>query len=291
MTAAPYVRHPLGPDVRDDGFGAHAVHVRTRTGTAAYAWGPDVRRDVHSIAKGVCVLAVGMACDEGLFDVDAPVGDFLPDVALGSGVDAVTTRHLLTMTSGIDLPWSATLLTDWPDLAREFLGRPTAGRVFQYSNASTYTAVRALAAVVGDVHTWLQPRLLEPLGIHDATWERCPLGHVAGGGGLHLTTAELARVGQLIADGGTWGGRTLVSRRWTDAMHSDWVHRDAGPGYTRYAFAGWGGPGAAWRLHGAHGQLLVFHDRDVVTVTADDHAGADRMAARAAAALERVGSS
>ena len=127
MTDAQDVRDPLVQDVRDDGFGAHAVHVRTRTGTAAYAWGPDVRRDVHSIAKGVCVLAVGMACDEGLFDVDAPVGDFLPDVALGSGVDAVTTRHLLTMTSGIDLPWSATLMTDWPDLAREFLGRPPLG--------------------------------------------------------------------------------------------------------------------------------------------------------------------
>ena len=288
MTDAQDVLEQLVRAAADDGFRAHAVHVRTRTGTAAHAWSPDVRRDVHSIAKGVCVLAVGMACDEGLFDVDAPVGASLPAVALGPGVDEVTTRHLLGMTSGIDLPWSATLMTDWPDLAVEFLGRPTAGRVFQYSNASTYTAMRALDAVVGDVLAWLQPRLFEPLGIQDPTWERCPRGHVAGGAGLHLTIGELARLGRLIADDGVWDGRPLVSRRWTDAMHTDWVDRDAGPGYTRYALAGWEGPGAAWRLHGAHGQLLVFRGRDVVTITADDHAGADRMAGHAAAALERL---
>ncbi len=47
------------------------------------------------------------------------------------------------------------MLTDWPDLAHEFLSRPSAGRVFQYSNASTYTAMRALSSVVGDLADWL----------------------------------------------------------------------------------------------------------------------------------------
>ena len=79
-------------------------------------------------------------------------------------------------------------------------------------------------------------------------------------------------------------------------MNGDWVEREGtGPGYERYAMAGWGGPGRLWRLHGAYGQMLLFDgdaDRDVdggtvVTLTADDHFGADAFAAADADELER----
>ncbi|MEZ0492228.1 serine hydrolase domain-containing protein [Kineococcus sp. TBRC 1896] len=286
MTRALTVLRRIVTAVERDGFGAHAAHVRVGDDAAQFRWSPDVARDVHSVAKGVCVLAAGIAADEGVFDLDAPVAQHLPDLPLGEGVQAVTTRHLLGMRSGIDLPWAPTSLTDWPDLAREFLSRPSRGRVFQYSNASSYTAMRALASVVGDVPAWLQPRLFDPLGIPAPVWDRCPGGWIAAGGGLHLRSGELARIGQLIRDGGVWRGRSLVSSRWVDALHSDWFEREGAPGYTRYALAGWGGPGRAWRLHGAHGQLLVFLDDAVVTITADDHAGADRVAQQVVSALE-----
>ena len=276
----------------EDGFDAHSVHVLIGDQTAEYHWSDDVRRDVHSAAKGVCVLAVGIAADDGVLDIDAPVASYLPDFALGKGVDNVTVRHLLNMTSGIDLPWSETMLTDWPDLAREFLARPSHGRVFQYSNASTYTAMRVLDAVVGDLPQWLDRRLFGPLAIEAPTWERCPNGWIVAGGGLHLRTIELARIGRLIRDGGVWESERLVSSDWVKAMHADWFERGEGyePPYRRYALAGWDGPGAAWRLHGAYGQLLVFHGDAVVTVTANDHFKADRMAERIVTTLEQLGS-
>lgn len=269
-----------------DGFRAHGVHVRIGDDAAQFHWDADVPRDVHSVAKGVCVLAAGIAADAGIFDLDAPVTDYFPDFTLGEDVHTVTTRHLLGMRSGVDLPWSPTLLTDWPDLAREFVRRPSRGRVFQYSNASTYTAMRALGVVVGDVLEWVSPRLFAPLGIPAPVWDRCPGGWIAAGEGLHLRVSELARVGQLIRDGGVWRDDRLVSSTWVEALHSDWFDRDAGPGYTRYALAGWAGPGRAWRLHGAYGQLLIFLDDAVVTIAADDHAGADRMADQVVRALE-----
>ena len=276
----------------EDGFDAHSVHVLIGDQTAEYHWSDDVRRDVHSAAKGVCVLAVGIAADDGVLDIDAPVASYLPDFALGKGVDNVTVRHLLNMTSGIDLPWSETMMTDWPDLAREFLARPSHGRVFQYSNASTYTAMRVLDAVVGDLPQWLDRRLFGPLAIEAPTWERCPNGWIVAGGGLHLRTIELARIGRLIRDGGVWESERLVSSDWVKAMHADWFERGDGyePSYRRYALAGWDGPGAAWRLHGAYGQLLVFHGDAVVTVTANDHFKADRMAERIVTTLEQLGS-
>ena len=289
MSRAQLIVDRLVVIAEEDGFTAHSVHVLVDDESAEYHWSGDDRRDVHSVAKGVCVLAIGIAADEGLLDVDAPVAAYLPDFPLGKGVEGVTVRHLLTMTSGIDLPWSETMFTDWPDLAREFLSRPSRGRVFQYSNASTYTAMRVLQAIVGDVPGWLDERLFGPLAIEAPVWERCPNGWILAGGGLHLRTGELARIGQLIRDNGVWQGRRVVSSRWVQAMHADWFERgpEPAPAYRRYALSGWDGPGAAWRLHGAYGQLLVFRGDAVVTITANDHVKADRMAERVVATLEQ----
>lgn len=285
MSHAQTVRDRIVERIEETGFGAHGLHVRVATETADHRWTDDLREDVHSVAKGVCVLAAGLAADEGAVSLDMPVGTYLPGFELGAGVEDVTLRHLLSMTSGIDLPWSETLMTDWPDLAREFLRRPSGGRSFQYSNASTYTAMTALAALVGDIGDYLVPRLFDPLGIIDVEWERSPQGRIVAGGGLSLRTEELSRLGLLIRDRGVWEGRQLIAPEWIDAMHTEWRVAGESTDYDRYALAGWGGPGPAWRLHGAYGQLLIFLDDAVVTITADDHFGADAIAAFAVEAL------
>lgn len=286
MTRAQQIRDRIVEHVDESGFGAHGLHVRVGGDVAEHRWTPDVREEIHSVAKGICVLAVGLAADEGLIEPDAPVTRYVPEFTVGDGVDQVTLRHLLSMSSGIDLPWSETLMTDWPDLAREFLSRPSRGRVFQYSNASTYTAMTVLASRVGDIVEFLRPRLLDPLGIDDIEWERCPRGRIVAGSGIALRTEELARLGRLIRDRGEWEGRRLVPVPVIDAMHSDWVVAGANPGYERYAMSGWDGPGPSWRLHGAYGQLLIFRDDAVVTITADDHFGADAVAAFAVDTLD-----
>lgn len=274
MTAAAALRDTLATHIDATGFRAHGLHVRVGGSTATHRWSPDERREIHSVAKAVSVLAAGIAADEGLIDLDAPVADIVP----ARSAD-VTLRHLLSMSSGIDYPWSPTMMTDTADVAAEFLSRTPRGRLFQYSNASTYSAMHVLAHRVGDVEEYLGPRLFAPLGLDDVSWSRCPNGRVLGGEGLSLRTEEMARLGLLIRDRGVWRGERLVSPGVVDAMHAGWI--DTGgtvDGYRRYALAGWDGPGDSWRLHGAHGQLIVFAGGVVVTVSADDHAGADALA-------------
>ncbi|MFJ4224836.1 serine hydrolase domain-containing protein [Microbacterium sp. NPDC089695] len=272
------------------GFGVHGLHVRIGDDSAVHRWTPDEREEIHSVAKGVSVLAAGIAQAEGLVDLDAPIAEYLDrGTALGAGVDSVTLRHLLTMSSGIDLPWSETMMTDWPDLATEFLSRDARGRIFQYSNASTYTAMTVLETRTGDVEQYLRPRLFAPLGIDDLTWRRCPNGRILAGEGIALRTEELARLGLLIRDRGRWHDRQLVPAEVVDAMHTGWGDAGGGVGYERYALAGWDGPGEAWRLHGAYGQLLIFLGDAVVTISADDHFGADAIALAVADILAAVG--
>ena len=249
------------------GFEAHGVHVRVGSETAEHRWAPDAREEIHSVAKAFSAIAVGIARDESVVDPDDIVAhDY-------------TLVDLLTMTSGVDFPWSASMFDDHEDVAREFLSRPSQGRIFQYANASTYTAMRHLADRVGDVVDWLRPRLFEPLGLGDVEWRRCPRGHVLAGEGLALTTEEMSRLGLLIRERGVYAGRRIVSPDWIERMHSDWIEREAAPGYDGYAVSGWRGPGDAWRLHGAYGQMVIFTGEAVVTVSANDHFRADEAAA------------
>ncbi|WP_105566706.1 serine hydrolase domain-containing protein [Microbacterium halophytorum] len=282
MTRAQSILDSIARAIDDVGFAAHGLHVRAGAETASHRWTPETREEIHSLAKGVAVLAAGIARDEGVLDPDEPVTRILTDAPVGLGADAVTSRHLLTMTSGVDFPWSPTMFADHDDVAHAFLGRPRRGHMFQYANASTYVAMRALHARVGDVVEWLRPRLFEPLGIDGVVWERCPRGYVRGGDGIALTTSEIARIGRLIRDRGACGGRRIVAADWVDGMHADWIATGDGPGYDGYAMGGWRGPGGAWRLHGSGGQLLLFVDDDtVITLTGDDHFRADAVAARA----------
>ncbi len=264
-----------------EGLGVYGVHLRRGEETASHRWRSDDRENLYSVSKGVCAIATGIAIDERLITLDTRVGDALPGMVLGPGVDEVTMRHLLSMTSGIDFRWFGHEPILWPDLAAEMLSRPSAGRRFQYSDASTYVAMRVLGAIVGDVRDWLMPRLFDPLQIDNPQWHRCPLGWIIGGTGLELRTSELARIGDVLLDRGRWKGDRLVSPEWVDAMHATWVDTGNPPPMDRYGLATWAGPGGTWRFEGRYGQFVVVLDDAVATITAHEEAAEDRIAALA----------
>jgi len=270
-------------------LGAYGVHVLVGDEQSGHRWRSDDRVNVYSVSKGVSALAAGMAIDEGIFTLDTPAVQLLPEFERGPGVEAVTLRHLLTMTSGIDFSWFSDQPAPWPDLAQEMLRRPSRGpgTVFQYTDASTYLAMRMLGAVVGDVRDWLLPRLFDPLGIDNPQWLRCPGGWIIAGAGLELRTEELSRIGRVLRDRGRWRDAQLVDPAWIDSMHSSWVLTGDEEPMKRYGFAVWGGPGRCWRLDGRYGQyVIVDQDEDaVVTITAHEEARQELLAEFARAAL------
>jgi CubicO group peptidase (beta-lactamase class C family) len=277
MTSAETVLGRFVAAVESEGLGVYGVHIRVGDETASHRWRSDDRENLYSVSKGVCAIATGMAIDEGLLTLDLAAGEVFSGMSFGAGVEQVTLRHLLTMTSGIDFRWFGHEPVPWPDLAAEMLSRPSLGRRFQYSDVSTYVAMRMLAAVVGDVRDWLIPRLFQPLEIDNPQWHRCPLGFIIGGTGLELRTEELARIGRLLLDRGKWNGRALVSPEWVDSMHASWVDTGNPPPMDRYGIATWAGPGDAWRLEGRYGQFVVVHRNSVVTITAHEESLEDRL--------------
>lgn len=286
MRAASRVLERIVTAIDAERLCAHGVHVDIGAESLEHRWHPDVPSDVYSVSKGVAVLAAGIAVAEGVLRPDTRVLEALPPRAVGTGVEDVTLQHLLTMTSGIDFAWFDGAPVPGGDLATEMLRRPSRGpgRVFQYSDASTYTAMRMLDARVGDVHGWLRARLFDPLGIGDAQWRRCPRGFVLGGTGLQLRTSELAAIGRLLRDGG--GG--LVDPSWVASMHRGWRATGADAPWSHYGMGCWAGPGGGWRLDGLDGQYVYVSARHdaVITITADERSRDHRLVEIAASTLD-----
>jgi CubicO group peptidase (beta-lactamase class C family) len=273
--------------VGDRDLGVEGLHVFVH-GQAAVEqhWVADIRRDVFSASKTFTSVAVGIAEAEGLLDLDdavvAHLGHLTPSPA--AGVEQITIRQLLLMTSGITYRWDDPDSDHRDDAARDILCTPLGakpGASFAYRGANTYLLSRIIHACSGqDLRDYLLPRLFTPLGINNPQWLRCPLGYSLGAVGLHLRTEELARLGRLLLDHGRYYDRLLVPADCVTSMTTDTVptggHIATGasaphPDNARYGRHVWlCDRDGAWRMDGIYGQFSIMlpHHQACVTVTA-----------------------
>ncbi|MBE7190592.1 serine hydrolase, partial [Jatrophihabitans endophyticus] len=200
------------------------VHVAVGGREVERHWSLELRRDIFSASKTVTSLAVGLAESEGRLALGDAVVDHLAGVAdePAPGVEQITLHHLLTMTSGIVYRWDDPDADHPEDPARDVLSTALGaapGGAFAYRGASTYLLSRVIRSCTGsDLRDYLVPRLFTPLGINNPQWHRCPRGHSLGAVGLQLRTGELARLGQVLLDGGRWHDQQLVPSPYIETM-------------------------------------------------------------------------
>ena len=196
--------------------------------------GPEVKHDVRSVSKSVTSLLVGIALDRKLIaSVDEPAFVFFPEHASlhSPEKDRILVRHLLAMSSGIawdeSRPYSDPKNSEIQMIrARDpysyVLGQPLTGapdKVWNYSGGSTQLLAGIVQKVAGvPFEDFAREALLEPLGITDFEWVRMPNGETAAASGLRLRPRDMAKLGQLMLDGGKWGGRQIVSAEWVSEL-------------------------------------------------------------------------
>lgn len=177
--------------------------------------GQDELRDTQSVTKSVLSLLVGIAIARGaIASVDQPVAELLagvlkPDEPVAQ--PGLRVRHLLTMASGFEAVRAPRGRTDD---ARYLMARPVKsppGTAFSYDNLdANLLAIVLAAAVKMPVADFARTALFGPLGITAFEWARGANGYHFGSQGLHLRTADMARIGELVLRGGAWGGAQLV---------------------------------------------------------------------------------
>jgi CubicO group peptidase (beta-lactamase class C family) len=261
----------------------HSVMVVRHGAVVAEGWwspyAPQYPHMMFSVSKSFTSTAVGLAIDEGLITLDDRVVELLPHdlpTEIDDRLSALTVRHLLTMTTGHAA--DTVNLTDdshGDNWARTILAQPlefSPGTHYVYNSGATHLLSAIVQRATGErLLDYLGPRLFEPLGISDATWESSPQGVDAGGWGLSITTEQLATFGQLLLQRGQWNGSQLVPAEWIDeatAMQVDTSGTDHDlDGRQGYGYQFWRNRLAGYRADGAFGQLcLVLPEQDAVVV-------------------------
>lgn len=256
-------------------------------------WHPWLERGplhtMQSVSKSVTSALVGIAIRRGeISGVDIPVARFFDDAGPANPDPrwrAMTLRHLLTMTAGIEWDETTVPYTDpgntcaameqSADWVRFVLGRPmrhSPGERFEYSSGVTMLLAHILVRATGrSLADYAREQLFEPLGIRRFYWKQSPTGLHDAEGGLYLTAEDLARFGYLHAQDGVWNGRRILPEGWV-AQTMDPATRV--PGWNgRYGYQWWLLPMAerqdrhAWAAIGFGGQrLLVVPERGLVAV-------------------------
>lgn len=232
-----------------------------------------------SACKSVVSLAIGLLIDDGALSVKDQVADFFEEpgsTALHRKLKGMTVEDLLTMRSGVLFTEAEALTeTDW---VRRFLGdalKGEPGTEFAYSSLNTYMLSAIVRRVAGkSLSDFLRERLFGPMGITDFHWETCPKGIEKGGWGLYIKPEDLAKLGQLVMDGGLWQGERLLSRDYIAAATTAHAKTPETIGDFDYGYQIWVGRREdTFLFNGMLGQnVLGFRDSGILVVS---HAGAD----------------
>jgi CubicO group peptidase (beta-lactamase class C family) len=184
---------------------------------------------------------LGVAADsDGLLDFDEPVTFTLPEFKSGPRKREIRLHQLLDYTSGLEPGVGILRIDRTPNLyARAIaLGMVAPPGVdFQYGPSHLYVFAEVLRRKLEpqgmDPLAYLQDRLLDPIGLQVAAWDRDQAGNPDAVYGAHLSAREWAKLGMLLNDDGLRDGETIVT---ADDLRAAFNNREGTP---EFAFAMW----------------------------------------------------
>ncbi|MEV7043915.1 serine hydrolase domain-containing protein [Amycolatopsis sp. NPDC051061] len=188
--------------IHDEAAGVLSLHTRVETTT-------DSVFKIGSIAKIWTATLIQQLVTDGVLDLDRPVRDYLPGFRLSDPVatGALTARHLLTHTGGID----GNHFTDTgrnDDAIEKFVATLAdadhllpPGTLFSYSNSGYVVLGRIVEVLRGKpFHDVLRERIATPLALptvasttYEAILHRAAVGHVETDGELEPTKSWAVR--------------------------------------------------------------------------------------------------
>lgn len=235
-------------------------------------YAPETRHSLFSLSKSFTSTAVGLAVADGKLNADDPVLKFFPDESPAepsANLKSMRLTDLLRMSTGHQTEPPRKPNESW---AKTFLGHPVPfkpGSHFQYNTPATYMLSAAVQKATGQtILDYLKPRLFDPLGIENPTWEKSPQGISVGGYGLSVRTEDIAKFGQLYLQKGKWHDKQLVPEAWVEAATARQTSNGSNPASDwdqGYGYQFWRGRHGVYRGDGAFGQYcIVMPEQDAV---------------------------
>ncbi|MBP5773450.1 MAG: serine hydrolase [Eubacterium sp.] len=199
-----------------------------------HEWGDtkDTPHEIFSCTKTVLSIAVGIAYDRGLFDLDKNIFDYIPeeiykkyDSKIIEDLRKLSIRRLLTMSvpgypfrpegkSYLDFCFS--LPVQDPD-----------NNSFYYCNICPYYVGLALNFAVGeDLWEFIDREIIKPLDIDVDYYYRDPDGYFFGASMMRMTLHEISKLGILLYNKGVYNGKRILSEEYVDMATSVQIEND-----------------------------------------------------------------
>lgn len=257
----------------------------------------SVLRNTRSATKSVTAMLIGAAIDNKMLTgADARVMPFFKEKRFENPdprKDKITIEDLLTMSSllecddenqfsrgneermyliedyvkfTLDLP-----IRGFPAWSQKPKDSPF-GRSFSYCTAGVATLGGVIErATRMKVPAFADKYLFGPLGIEKADWQITPSGIAMTGGGLGLRSRDYLKLGQLIANGGVWSGKRILSEKWikTSVEPKVQANETNNYGYLLWlkTFKSGGKDFRGILMQGAGGnKVAIFPDQEMVVV-------------------------
>ncbi|HEX6129081.1 MAG TPA: serine hydrolase [Candidatus Limnocylindria bacterium] len=194
-----------------------------------YPYDGSIYHDLASVTKSVTTTLVGIAADQGLIDLDAPMLSFFPDRDIANRTpekERITVRQLLSNTSGLDCRVTTQEVTlermmasdDFVQFALDLDIAAEPGTTFAYCSPGMHLLSAILTQATGlSALEYARANLFAPLGITEVYWAADSDGHSHGWGGLALHPRDAAKIGLLFLRQGRWEDVQLVSADWVEA--------------------------------------------------------------------------
>ena len=214
---------------------------------------------IASVTKSIVSLLIGFCIDKGLIrSIDDRILDYFPDYPIKRGektLQNVTVRHLMTMKAPLKCkydPWVKVCSSeDWTFASLDFIGgRKGITDEFRYNTVCLHV-LSGLIARVSEMASvdFANEYLFEPLEIpklkhyeaksaeehrefvisktpKQREWFEDPKGIGTAGYGLCMSAEDLAKIGLLCLNKGSYNNRQIVSEKWITEMTRETCRTD-----------------------------------------------------------------
>ncbi len=197
-------------------------------------WSQEENHQMQSISKSFTSLLLGDAINRGFIEsVDDPILKYLPkykSILIGKK-EKITIKDLLTMSAGLDWDEHNPSYKHPNNIRRremnstdsiEFtLSVPSVyvpGEVFTYSGGYVTVIGEIIKNATGaaSLADFVGKSSLSNLCIENAYWEKQTDGRQNSAGGLRLRPRDMAKIGQIMLEKGTWNDQQIIDEEWIE---------------------------------------------------------------------------
>jgi len=246
----------------------------------------DTMHDMRSATKSITALMVGIATDQKLLGgADEALALRLEGAYPNASAlrQNMRLRDLLTMSSGLacddddgSSPGNEEKMYPKADWIGFFVNLPSIaapGTRTRYCTAGVVALGRVISeASKKPIPEFASTNLFAPIGVDTVRWASFDGGKQTDTGGhLYMRPRDMARVGQMVLQGGTWEGKRIISSEWIAAATSEKTQYPSGQ---KYGYLWWirqvTANGKVVNMHYANGNggqyIFIVPEIDLVVV-------------------------